>query len=145
MTSTTRHQPAVRAMYVGLLLTIVALIAPFVDQDTGHVLAHHVRDGYPTYTQDRIDSAVTAWLAVLSVVGALAIVSWVWTIWAVKAGRPWARWAATAMFVLGTALASTVSLIKDTSGDVGLAPLLGAVDILPCVAGSVAVKLLWRR
>ena len=108
MTSTTRHQPAVRAMYVGLFLTIVALIVPFVDQDTGHVLAHHVRDGYPTYTQDRIDSAVTAWLAVLSVMGALSIASWVWTIWAVKVGKPWARWAAMAMLVLGTSLASTV-------------------------------------
>lgn len=122
-------------MYAGLAPTVVAIIAPFVDRATGNVLADHIRDGCPTYTQARIDSAVTTWLVILSVVGALGIVGWVWTIWAVNAGKGWARCAATAMLALGASVALTALLVKDTSGDTGLAPLLGWVGMLPCLAG----------
>jgi len=145
MTSTQQHRPALAALYAGLALTIVAMIAPYVDRATGHVLADHIRAGYPTYSQERIDSAVTTWLVILSVVGALGIVSWIWTIWAVKSGKGWARWVATAMFALGTSVALTGLLVKDTSGDTGLAPLLGWIGMLPGLAGLVAVTMLWRR
>jgi len=131
-------------MYAGLVLTVVATIAPYVDRATGGVLADHIENGYPTYTQDRIDSAVTLWVLILSVVGALGVLSWIWTIWAVRTEKEWARWAATTMFALGTSLALTALLIKDTSGDTGLAPLLGWIGMLPCLAGLVAVALLWR-
>jgi hypothetical protein len=49
------------------------------------------------------------------------------------------------MFALGTSIALTDLLIKDTSGDTGLPPLLGWAGLLPCVAGLLAVTLLWRR
>ena len=42
-------------------------------------------------------------------------------------------------------VALTDLLIKDTSGDTGLAPMLGWIGILPCSAGLVAVALLWKR
>jgi hypothetical protein len=48
---TQRRRPAagaIGAMYAGLALTVVAIIAPYVDRATGHVLADHIRDGYPT-------------------------------------------------------------------------------------------------
>jgi hypothetical protein len=109
------------------------------------VLASHIRAGYPSYTQVRIDSAVTTYLVYLSVVGALGIICWVWAIWALKAGKLWARWAATAMFALGTGIALIDLLVKDTSGDTGLPPLLGWAGLLPCLAGLLAVTLLWRR
>lgn len=143
--TTTQQRPALGAMYAGLALTVAATIAPYVDRATGNVLADHIRDGYPTYPQTRIDTAVTTWLVILSVVGALGIVSWLWTIQAVRAGKAWARWAATAMFVLGTSVALTALLVKDTSGDTGLAPLLGWIGMLPCLAGLGAVTILWRR
>jgi hypothetical protein len=82
---------------------------------------------------------------ILSVVGALGIASWTWTIWAVRAGKGWARWVATAMFVVGASVALTGLLVKDTSGDTGLAPLLGWIGMLPCLAGLGAVTALWRR
>jgi plastocyanin len=47
------------------------------------------------------------------------------------------------MFALGTGIALTGLLIKDTSGDTGLPPLLGWVGILPYLAGLLAVTLLW--
>ena len=44
---------------------------------------------------------------------------------------------------LGTAVALVDLLIKDTSGDTGLPPLLGWAGMLPCLAGLLAVTLLW--
>ena len=145
MTTAYRERPAIGALYAGLGLTVVALIVLYVDHATANVLAGHVRAGYPTYTQARIDTAVTTYLVYLSVVGALGIICWLATIWAVKAGKRWARGAATTLFVLGTGIAMTDLLVKDTSGDTGLPPLLGWAGMLPCLAGLLAVVLLWRR
>jgi hypothetical protein len=145
MTTAYHQRSAIAAMHAGLGLTVVAVIVAYVDHATANVLAGHIRAGYPAYTQARIDSAVTTYLIYLSVVGALGAICWLWAIWAVKAGKPWARGAATAMFALGTAIAVIDLLIKDTSGDTGLPPLLGWAGILPCLAGLLAVTLLWRR
>lgn len=134
-----------RALYAGLVLTVVATVAPWVDRVTGNVLAHHIRDGYPAYTQARIDAAADTWLVILTVVGALGVASWVWTIWAVRARKRWAAWAVGAMFALGTGIALSALLAKDTSGEVALAPLLGWIGMLPCAAGLAAVVTLRRR
>ena len=145
MTTAHHERSAIGAMYVGLGLTVVAMIVPYVDHATANVLADHIRVGYPAYAQARIDSAVTTYLVYLSVVGALGIICWLWTVWAVKAGKRWARGAATVMFALGTGIALIDLLVKDTSGDTGLPPLLGWAGMLPCLAGLLAVTLLWRR
>ena len=145
MTTAHHQRSAIEAMYAGLALTVLAVIVLYGDHATANVLAGHIRAGYPTYTQARIDSAVTAYLVYLSVVGALGILCWLWTIWALKAGKRWARGGATTMFVLGTGIALIDLLIKDTSGDTGLPPLLGWAGMLPCLAGLLAVVLLWRR
>jgi hypothetical protein len=132
-------------MYAGLGLTIAATVAAYVAQASAGALAGHIRSGYPTYTQARIDAAVTTYLVYLSVVGALGIACWVAAIWAVTTGKRWARGAATTMFALGTGIAVFDLLVRDTSGDTGLPPLLGWIGLLPCLAGLVAVVLLWRR
>ena len=143
--TTRQEQSAVGSMYAGLGLTVAAIIVTFVDHVTANVLAGHIRAGYPTYTQARIDSAVTTYLVYLSIIGALGTFCWLCTIWAVKAGRRWARGAATAAFALGTAIALTDLLIKDTSGESGLPPLLGWAGVLPCLPGLLAVVLLWSK
>ena len=145
MTTTYHERPAIGAMYAGLGLTVVALIVLYVDHVTANVLADHIRAGYPAYAQARIDSAVTTYLVYLSVVGALGIICWLGTIRALKAGKQWARGAATVMFALGTGIALIDLLVRDTSGDTGLPPLLGWAGMLPCLAGLLAVMLLWRR
>jgi len=142
--TTTRHAPALRALHTGLALTVVGAAAPFVDRVTTHALADHIAAGYPAYPQDRIDSAVSTWLVILSVIGALGVAGWIWTIRAVTTGKRWARWSATAMLALGTSVALTELLVRDTSGDTGLPGQLGWLGILPCVAGAVAVTMLWR-
>jgi hypothetical protein len=147
-TGSTRHDRppvgALVALYVGLLLTLAATAAPYVDRATGQVLAAHLRAGYPSYTQARIDTAVTTWSVLLTAVGVLGLAGWVATIRAVRTGRSWARWEAVAMLGAGVAVALTALLTRDTSGDVGLAPLLGVIGLLPPLAGVVAVVLLWR-
>ncbi len=139
-----RQRAAVTALYVGAALTLAATVAPYIDLQTGQVLADHIRDGYPQYSRSRVNTAVTTWMALLTVAGVLGLGSWLWTIWAVKTHRRWTREAATAIFVAGTGLALTALLTKDTSGEVGLAPLLGWIGLLPCSAGLCAVVMLWR-
>jgi hypothetical protein len=73
MITTHPQRPAVRVMYAGLALTVVALAVPYVDHATANVL------------------------------------------------------------------------IRDTSGDTGLPPLLGWAGVLPCLAGLVAITLLWKE
>lgn len=136
--------PALGALYAGLVLTVVATAVPYVDHATADLLSAHIRDGYPAYGPAKIETAATLYLVVLSTVGALGVAGWLATILAVRAGRRWARAAATAMFAAGTTIALTDLLIKDTSGDTGLAPLEGWAGMAPCVAGLLAVVLLWR-
>ncbi|MFJ5901026.1 hypothetical protein ACIQFZ_37805 [Streptomyces sp. NPDC093064] len=145
MTKTRRERLVIGAMFTGLGLTVIATIVPYVDRATTHLLADHIRAGYPTYAPTRIDSAVTTYLVLLSVIGALGVLAWLWTIWAVRAGKRWARPAATVMFVLGASVGLTMLLAKDTSGDTGLPPTLGWVGMAPCLAGLLAVALLWKR
>jgi hypothetical protein len=136
---------AIGAMYAGLGLTVAAIIVLYVDHATGNALARHIRAGYPSYGQARIHAAVTTYLIYLSVLGALGVLSWLCTIWAVSTRKPWARWVAAALFAAGTSIALFNLLIKDTSGDTGLPPLLGWVGMLPSLAGLLAVIFLWRK
>ncbi|MBO2464611.1 hypothetical protein [Actinomadura violacea] len=145
MTTERRRGAVLATMAVGLVLTVMAAVYPFVDRATTHLLADHIRAGYPTYTEARIDTAVTTYLILLAVIGALGAVAWLATIRAVKAGRRWARPTATAMFVLGLCTGLIALLTKDTSGQTGLAPALGWLGMAPCLAGLAAVTLLWTR
>jgi len=138
------RRSAMPALYSGLLLTMLATGAPFVDAATTHLLADHVRAGYPAYSDSRIDEAVTTYLVCLSVVGVLGILCWLATIWAVRSGRRWAPAAGVGALVAGTAIALAGLLIKDTSGDTGLPATLGWIGMLPCIAGLVAVIRLWQ-
>jgi hypothetical protein len=47
------------------------------------------------------------------------------------------------MLVLGATVGLIGLLTKDTSGATGLPPTLGWIGLAPCVAGVVAVALLW--
>ena len=135
---------ALGTLYAGTALTVCATIAPYVDREAGQVLADHIRDGYPRYTQRQVHDAVTTWLAALTAVGVLGLAGWTWTIWAVTRPLRWAPSAATAMFVLGITVSSTALLVKDTSGEPGLAPLFGWLGLLPCAPGLLAVLMLRR-
>ncbi|GGQ52112.1 hypothetical protein [Streptomyces flaveolus] len=132
-------------MYTGLGLTVIATVTPYADRATTHLLVDHIRAGYPTYSQARVDSAVDTYLMLLSITGALGALAWLGAAWAVKAGKRWARPASTMLFVLGAGLGLTGLLTKDTSGSTGLPPALGWAGVAPCLAGALAIALLWRQ
>lgn len=140
-----RSRSPLVALYAGAFLALVALAVPFVDRAQGNVLAAHIRAVYPDYSDSRIDSAVTAYLVILTIVGVLGLASWAGSIWAVSTRKRWAPLLVSSMFVIGLCVAASGLLIKDTSGEVGLAPLLGWITMLPCLAGAAAVFLVWRR
>jgi len=54
-----------------------------------------------------------------------------------------ARPSATLMLLAGTGLALAALVTRDTSGEVGLAPMLGWIGMLPSLAGLAAVWMLW--
>ncbi|MFB4315498.1 hypothetical protein [Actinomadura sp. 21ATH] len=140
-----RERWATAAMWAGLGLTVAATAAPYLDRATLHLLADHIRAGYPGYSQEKIDTAVTAYLMLLTAIGACGAVAWLWTIRAVGRARRWARPAATAMLVLGTCTGLAMLLTRDTSGDTGLPPELAWTGLAPCLAGLATVALLWTR
>ncbi|MGW0810269.1 hypothetical protein [Nonomuraea sp. NPDC002799] len=145
MTKRPYARGALGAMYAGLALAVLATIVPYADRATSHLLADHIQAGYPAYARTQVDSAVSTYLVLLSAIGALGVLAWLGTIWAVTAGKRWARPATTVMFALGTSSGLTVLLTKDTSGATGLPPTLGWAGMAPCLAGLLAIALLWRK
>lgn len=140
-----RRRRAVTAMYAGLALTVLAVAIAYVDRAGGPAsLAGHVRAGYPGYSPAQIDGAVRRYLILLTAVGVLGVACWLGVIRLVRAGRSRATWAAAAAFAAGTTAAVAGLLVTDTSGDVGLPPLLGWAGLLPCAAGLVALVLIAR-
>ncbi|MET9266868.1 hypothetical protein [Amycolatopsis sp. NPDC004079] len=141
MTQRLQTRGPLAAMYAGLALTVLATVAVYLDRGTTHLLADHIRTGYPSYSPAQVDSAVTTYLVVLSAIGALGVLGWLTAAWAVKAGKKWARPAASVLLVLGTSVGLAGLLAKDTSGATGLPPELGWAGTIPCLAGVLAVAL----
>jgi hypothetical protein len=131
---------ALRASYAGLALTVAATILPFLTRDA---LADHIARGYPAYSAAETDEAVATWLVGLTVVGVLGAAGWLWTIWTLKARKPWARWSATLLLATATGIALAGLTVKDTSGELGLAPALAWAGLVPCLAGLYATARLW--
>lgn len=142
-TQSTASNLIMDTIWVGLALTAVAAIVPYIDRATSDTLADHIHAGYPAYSQERIDIAATTYLVYLTVVGVLGVLSWLWVARAVRTGKRWARATATAMFLVGTGIALIDLLINDTSGETGLPPLIGWTGVLPCLPGLLVVTLLW--
>ncbi|MBB6347657.1 hypothetical protein FHU36_004202 [Nonomuraea muscovyensis] len=139
-----RNRTPLAMMYIGAGLTAIVGLFPFIDQSTTTVLADHIKASYPAYEPGAIDAAVAAYLAILSTVGVLGLLGWLGTIWAVRAGMRGAPWLATGLLAIAICIAIAGLTVQDTSGDVGLAPLLGWLQVLPCIPGLAAVAL-WRR
>ncbi|TYQ01508.1 UNVERIFIED_ORG: EmrB/QacA subfamily drug resistance transporter [Gordonia westfalica J30] len=142
MQSLTHTRPAVIALYLGAALTVLATVVPFAATD---VLRDHIAHGYPDYPAADLDAAVTAYLVVLGTIGGLGLLGWLVSARAVRRGRTYARWLSAGLFAAALLVAVTLIFIKDTSGEVGLAPAVGWLQVLPCIAGLVAVLTIWRR
>lgn len=133
---------AVVAMYTGLVLTIVAMLVPIIQQASTDELSRHLHEVYAGSNVD--PPAASAVVAYLVIIGALGIVAWLWMVWAVRGQQRWARAAATVLFVLASGLA-LVNLTVQEYGRTILPTDLGLIGLLPCLAGLAVVVLLWRR
>ncbi|MGW2223091.1 hypothetical protein ACWCSD_49535 [Nonomuraea sp. NPDC001684] len=129
-------------LYGGAALTVLVTLFAFAYRSG---LAEYLRAGYPELGPGKIDEGVTTYTVILSVVGALGLAGWLVTVRAAGAGRGWARWLGAGLFVVASCVALAGLTVRDSNGEVGLAPLLGWLQVLPLVPGLVAVVLLWRR
>jgi len=139
-----RHRSVLAMTIAGMALTVIVMLVPFIDRATTTILADHIRDGYPVYEKAEIDNAVTAYLVIMATIGVLGLAGWLGTLWAVQRGKRWARWIAVSMLVIAVCIAMTGLTVRDTSGDVGLAPLFGWLLVLPCLPGLVVAVRTWK-
>lgn len=139
-TNATHARTAGVAAWIGLALTLIVGVVPFLEPAT-QVLTDHIRSGYPGYTEAEVDDAVGSWQIVLTVLSVLGVLAWAWTIRSVRT----ARWSTTALFTVAVCIALALHTVRDTSGEVGLAPALAWLWTLPCVAGAAVTVATWRR
>ncbi|WP_181274369.1 hypothetical protein [Brevibacterium oceani] len=130
------------ALWVGLTLTVVAAACAQLGRP---LIGDHIRSGYPSMSQNEIATGVDFYATSLTVVSVLGVLGWAVTIWSAHRGSRWIRWAAPVLALTGTSVAAFALLVRDTSGDTGLPPLIGTIGILPCAAGLIAVVLMFTR
>ncbi|MBZ2198497.1 hypothetical protein [Occultella gossypii] len=139
------QRAALPALWLGLLFTAGVGAYALLDGSTTHVLADHLRATYPAFGEQEVQAGVTTYVSILLGLTGLGTVGWLATIWAARSGKGWTVWFATALLVAAVGVAAVGLTTLDTSGEVGLAPLMGWLLMLPTVPGLVAVVLLWTR
>ena len=133
---------AISALYAAVALELLGAAVPIVDLVTRGALGAHLQALYSPYGVPAPDAlVVVAYLVAVGVVGALV---WLATIWVVRRSQRWARVLAT-VALLGALAMAGADLTVSEYGQPILPTWLGLVGLLPCVAGLVAVVLLWRR
>ena len=130
---------AIVAMGLGLLLTVVELIASVIDQTTVHSIAHHLSALYAPYG---LHPDPNGFIYYLYATAAIGILLWLAAIWLVSRRKRGARVVATTVFVLATGLA-LLNLSVSEYGTRIFPTFWGVLGLLPCVAGLVALILLW--
>lgn len=133
---------AVVAMLTGLALTVAAMLALAANLASTDMLARHLQEVYAGYAVSPPDEVAVA--TYLFTLGVLGIVAWLWMVWAVRRQKRWARLVATGMFVLASVVA-VANLTVTEYGQTILPTQFGLAGLVPCLAGLVAVVLLWRR
>lgn len=133
---------AVVAMLTGLALSVAAMLALAANLASTDMLARHLHEVYAGYAVSPPDEVAVA--TYLFTLGGLGIVAWLWMVWAVRRQKRWARLVATGMFVLASVVA-VANLTVTEYGQTILPTQFGLAGLVPCLAGLVAVVLLWRR
>lgn len=140
-----RNVPALTGIGIGLVLTSTVAVLPALGGAPFDALVAHVQAGYPAYSLQDAENAAGLYVAILASVGAVGALAWLGTLWAVLARQGWARWLALGLLAASLLLALVGLTTLDTSGDVGLAPVIGWLQLVPCLAGAAVVFALWRR
>jgi hypothetical protein len=126
---------AVKLMYAGAAVSLLGLI---LNLTTTGSLKHAIEKRYPHYSTSKVNSLVTADLAVIVVTSLIGVGLWIFVAQACKNGKNWARITGSVLFVL-----NTLGLL------VTLAAPGAAADKIPAailwVIALGAVVFLWRR
>jgi hypothetical protein len=134
-----QRRPAVTAMGIGLLLTVITLIALIIDQASGSSIADHVN---ALYAPLGLHPDPNVLFGYLYVIGGIGVLLWLTMIWGVRRDKRWARVVASFVLVVATSLALLVLFVSEYGGQI-FPTLWGILGLLPCLAGLVAVILLW--
>lgn len=145
MTSTpsVRIGPTMAMLGVGGALTLILAVLPLTPYFRG-LQGDHVREGYPSLRLEDVDAAVTAYVVILGVTGGLGLIGWCVAIWAARKRAGATRWVMALFLTAGAVLTVAALSIRDTSGDIGVAPLFGWLLVVPCLVG-VAALASWQR
>ena len=133
------RRAAVAAMGIGLLLTVITLIALIIDQASLYSIADHVDALYSPFDLHPDPNVLFGYLYVT---GAIGIVAWLLTIRGVRQRRRGVRVIASIVFMLATGIA-LLGLFASEYGTPIFPTVWGILGLLPCIAGLVAVILLW--
>lgn len=133
------------ALYAGLLLTVLATLAPLIDVLTIDVISDHVRAAYPTWPQKSVLADRNAIAIYLAAVGVVGLAGWIYSLWGFARGKRWVRPVSTVLFLLGATIQLTGLSIGGEAYTTIVPPLYGTIGVLPSLAGLVAVVGLWRR
>jgi energy-converting hydrogenase Eha subunit A len=126
---------AVRLMYLGAVLSAVGIVVNLLQRDE---IREQIAESDSSLTEDELDTAVAAGLAVSVVLGLVVIGLWIWMARSNERGQSWARTTATVLGVL-----SILSLLA-TLG-MGQSTALGAVlGVISVVLAAVILFLLYR-
>jgi hypothetical protein len=126
---------AVKLMYVGAGLSAVSIVANLFQRDE---LREQLAENDRSLSEDQLDTAVNAGMAVSVVVGLVVVGLWIWMARSNQRGQSWARTTATVLGAL-----SILSLL--VSLGVGQATGLGtAFSVLSVGLAAVIIYLLYR-
>jgi hypothetical protein len=93
---------AMVAIYTGLVVTVVAIVALARYLASTDGLAEHLDEVYEGYASPPDEAGVAAYLFTL---GALGVLGRLWMLWAVAGQKRWARPVATVLFLLASVVA----------------------------------------
>ncbi|GAB3709274.1 hypothetical protein [Nocardiopsis oceani] len=137
-----RTRPAsTTALSAGIVLTLVVLAALVADHLALHGIADRVRDHYAPHGTVPDPNLLFAYLYATGTIGVL---TWFLTVRGAARRRPWAAPAATAVLLaaFGGAL---FNLLVSEYGERILPAPWALLTLVPCLAGAVAVVLLWKE
>ncbi|UYM04339.1 hypothetical protein [Solicola gregarius] len=129
---------ATTTMYVGLALSALLAGLTVVDQATVGGITDEMWKEYPDYTAGEVDTEAGATAAALYVLAGLGIACWSWLAVATRRGWRHTRWVATTVLALALVASASMSYVPMPS-------YLASAMWLPCIAGIVALTMLWLR
>jgi hypothetical protein len=129
---------AVKLMYVGAALSLLAVLSTFLMRDTIRDAVQKASDDAATkMTSTQVDAAVAFAITFSVVFGLIGVALWLWMASANGKGRKWARVVATVFFVLSV-LSTLGSLIQHP-------PALSLIiSIVSLALGAYIIYLLYR-